>query len=204
MVVVVSVVVWCGGVCVEWNKECWRAGGAQLPPQHCGPTQAPQRAPPCCLQMLQALGARVDGPLPAQFNGLTELELWPRVTWSPLFACCWDDLEEKVAAASVHVGSDTALVIEAPQARIRSLDLRRGVLVIRGSGGAAAAAAAGGEAAAEAAGGAAAGEREVVVEDVTVDNEGWEWRALSPDEGAAEEEYIRGFRVVRKGQMELP
>ena len=32
-------------------------------------------------------------------------------------------------------------------------------------------------------------------------NEGWEWQALDPDQGAAEEEYIRGFRVVRRQQQ---
>lgn len=70
-------------------------------------------------KMLQALGARVDGPRPAQFNGLHGLELWPRVTWSPLFAASWDELAGKVECGSVHVGADTALVIQAPNVRDR-------------------------------------------------------------------------------------
>ena len=120
------------------------------------------------LQMLQALGARIDGPQPAEFNGIKDLEvrlsldgvlssfgqhiqlaralqaraplgrwlrlvcsrsllymlraaapcnqpqasrpsvacprpvplqLWPRVAWSPLWACSWDDVEAKVRQA---------------------------------------------------------------------------------------------------------
>jgi UDP-sugar pyrophosphorylase len=132
--------------------------------------------------MLQQLGARVDGPQAVEFNGLKGLELWPRVTWSPIFACCWDDLRQRVQGSGVHIGADSALVVQAPGARIQSLDLKRGALVVRGSG--------------------APGE-EVVVEGVTVDNAGWAWAALSSDEGAAEEEYIRGFRVVRHEQREL-
>lgn len=107
---------------------------------------------PVTLQMLQALGARIGGPQPAEFNGIKDLEvsssldglpsstcftvrwlslvlqqiapfffrgchpmqpnpsippthrlpchvplqLWPRVAWSPLWACSWDDVEAKV------------------------------------------------------------------------------------------------------------
>lgn len=46
--------------------------------------------------MLQALGARVEGPMPASFAGIRGLQLWPRVAWSPLWALGWDELEEKV------------------------------------------------------------------------------------------------------------
>lgn len=40
---------------------------------------------------LQMLGADVAGPDKVAFNGL-HLELWPRITWSPLFALTFDDL----------------------------------------------------------------------------------------------------------------
>ncbi|PSC70970.1 UDP-sugar pyrophosphorylase 1 [Micractinium conductrix] len=165
----------------------------------------------CNCKMLQALGARVDGPAPApEFNGLKGLELWPRVTWSPLWATCWDDVEAHVTAAGLHVGADATLVINAPDATIRSLDLQRGALVIdggsaSGSGdGAAAAGAPAAEAGSAATAAAAAAAPAVVVEGVTVDNAGWEWRPLPPDEACAEEEYIRGFRVVRNETMTLP
>jgi hypothetical protein len=125
--------------------------------------------------MLQMLGATVDPPLgPLEFNGIPGLRLWPRVAWSPLFAATFDDLEAAVDCARVRLGSDTALVIRAPGARVRSLDLRRGALAVEGQG-------------------------EVVVEGVVVDNEGWEWRALRPGEAAAEEESIRRVRGQHGG-----
>ena len=106
----------------------------------------------------------------------------------------------QVAAPKLHIGADAALVVQAPQAQIRSLDVQRGTLLIRAAPeGAGAAATPAAPAAAHAAG--AAG---VVVDGVTVDNAGWEWRALDPDAGASEEEYIRGFRVVRHDQTVLP
>lgn len=101
-------------------------------------------------------------------------------------------------------------MVEAPDAQIRSLDLQRGALVIKAPAGSQEAAAAGsdgagGEAAAEtAAGAAAAAAAPIVVDGLTVDNAGWEWQPLDPDAGAAEEEYIRGFRVVRHEQQVLP
>lgn len=115
----------------------------------------------------------------------------------------------QVTASQLHIGADAALVIEAPDARIRSLDLQRGALVIKAAadGSQEAAAEGGGGAAAGAAPGASAGAAAaapVVVDGLTVDNEGWEWAPLDPDAGAVEEEYIRGFRVVRHEQLVLP
>ena len=43
--------------------------------------------------MLRMLGARVADPQPVGFLGLPHLELWPRIAWSPLFACTFDDLQ---------------------------------------------------------------------------------------------------------------
>ena len=42
-----------------------------------------------CLQML---GAQIGGPEQREFNGL-QVELWPRVSWSPSFALTFADLE---------------------------------------------------------------------------------------------------------------
>ena len=41
---------------------------------------------------LQQLGASIGAPTPRDFNGL-HLDLWPRVSWSPLFALTFDDVE---------------------------------------------------------------------------------------------------------------
>ncbi len=38
------------------------------------------------------LGVHVGGPRQATFNGL-HLDLYPKVTWSPLFAMTVDDIE---------------------------------------------------------------------------------------------------------------
>ena len=46
----------------------------------------------CKRRALQMLGADVAAPTKAVFNGL-HVDLWPRVTWSPLFATTFDDLK---------------------------------------------------------------------------------------------------------------
>ena len=38
------------------------------------------------------LGAQIDGPEQREFNGL-QVDLWPRISWSPSFAICFADLE---------------------------------------------------------------------------------------------------------------
>ena len=45
-----------------------------------------------CARCLQMLGAHIDGPEQREFNGL-QVDLWPRVSWSPSFAICFADLE---------------------------------------------------------------------------------------------------------------
>lgn len=110
----------------------------------------------------------------------------------------------QVTASELHIGADATLVIEAPNAQIRSLDLQRGALLIKAAAGSQEAAAAGSDGVGGEAAGAAATAAPVVVDGLTVDNAGWEWQPLDPDAGAAEEEYIRGFRVVRHEQQVLP
>ncbi len=38
------------------------------------------------------LGAQIDGPEQREFNGL-QVDLWPRISWSPFFAVSFADLE---------------------------------------------------------------------------------------------------------------
>jgi UDP-sugar pyrophosphorylase len=126
--------------------------------------------------MLELLGAKIDPPRGAvSFNGIHGLQLWPRVVWSPLFALTFDDLQSKVQAAKVRLGADTSLVITSPDARITSLDISHGAVVVASKG-------------------------VVVDRDTPIENEGWEWAALTADKGssdALEEERIRGFKVVK-------
>lgn len=120
-------------------------------------------------EMLRMLGANVQQPqAEVEFNGIGGLHLWPRVTFSPLFAATFDDLEAKIAVEKVHIGEHSALVITAPDVKVEALDLKKGALVIEGVAGA-----------------------EVTINGLTVENEGWEWEPLNPDSGASEEEYIR-------------
>lgn len=127
-------------------------------------------------RMLCALGAHIDEPqTTVEFNEIKGLRLWPRVTWSPLFAVTFDDIERKINCPEVHIGRDTAMVIRAPDLHIMSLELRSGALMIDSPPGS-----------------------DVVVQNMIVENKGWEWKALSADDvGAPEEERIRGFKVVR-------
>lgn len=46
----------------------------------------------CCTRTLQMLGATIEGPESRSFNGL-DVQLWPRVSWSPLFALTIADLQ---------------------------------------------------------------------------------------------------------------
>ena len=48
---------------------------------------------------LQQLGATIGAPTPREFNGL-HLDLWPRVSWSPLFALTFNDMEVQPRLAS--------------------------------------------------------------------------------------------------------
>lgn len=132
--------------------------------------------------MLRMIGVSVDEPCSTvSFNGISGLHLWPRVTWSPLFASTFDDLEAKIDVKDVHIGSDSTLVIRASDAKIQNLDLKRGAVVIE----------------------APLGVAVLVAEKEPVENEGWEWVPLDPDAAAVEEEYIRGFKVVRKETKEI-
>ncbi len=132
--------------------------------------------------MLRMIGVSVDEPKgTVSFNGISGLHLWPRVTWSPLFASTFADLEAKINAKNVHIGSDSALIIRASDAKIENLDLKRGAVVIE----------------------APVGVVVVVDEKDAVENQGWEWAPLDPDAGAIEEEYIRGFKVVKKETKEI-
>lgn len=48
---------------------------------------------PCCTcRALQMLGAQIEGPEQRSFNGL-DVQLWPRVSWSPLFVLTFADLK---------------------------------------------------------------------------------------------------------------
>ncbi|EIE22423.1 UDP-sugar pyrophosphorylase 1 [Coccomyxa subellipsoidea C-169] len=127
---------------------------------------------------LRMAGARIEGPEPREFNGLS-VDLWPRVSWSPFFALTFSDLEAKIDAASVRLSKDAVLVINGAGVRIKSLDLD-GTLVIDAAPGA-----------------------EVVLDGLKAQNRGWKWQALNPNKEMTEEQAMRGFKVCRKGETAL-
>eukprot|EP00891_Asterochloris_glomerata_P001430 jgi/Astpho2/1430/e_gw1.00025.17.1_t len=80
-----------------------------------------------CRQAL--VGADVDGPVDATFNGL-DVELYPRVSWTPLFALTFDDLRHRLPEPQdVHISRNAALVVEAAEVTLHKLELA-GALVI--------------------------------------------------------------------------
>lgn len=138
--------------------------------------------------MLQLIGCHVEEPTETiTFNGIHGLYLWPRVTWTPHFASTFDDLLDKfVDPSKVFIGLDCTLRIDAPQARISSLHLKKGALIVKGPID-------------------RSNNPVIEVNNVVVDNMGWEWRPLE-DVGAGyrsigEEESIRGFTVMLHDEM---
>ena len=51
---------------------------------------------------LQGLGATIDGPLKREYNELS-VELWPRVSWSPLFALTISDLKARLSLSLIKL-----------------------------------------------------------------------------------------------------
>ena len=118
-------------------------------------------------KMLQTLGVSVGPPSEAAFNGIQGLEFWPRVVWRPSWAVGFSALKQRLARPeAVTIGRDTVLVIDNPNASIDSLDLKRGTLVVAGSG-------------------------EGAVANAVVDNDGWTWEPLDPNGDWPEELTIR-------------
>ena len=69
------------------------------------------------------LGAQIGGPEQREFNGL-QVEMWPRVSWSPAFALTFADLEVSHHALcmsatpscrSCHVPAASLAMVHAPR-----------------------------------------------------------------------------------------
>ncbi len=79
----------------------------------------------------------------------------------------WSWFQEKVSGEGVVISQGASLVIEAPDAHIRNLRVY-GALRIK-----------------------AVPNASITIDGLTVSNVGWNWRGLSPDKPAKEEEWIR-------------
>ena len=68
----------------------------------------------------------------------------------------------------IHISKDSALVIEGADVELKSLDLDGAMVVEKLPPGA-----------------------KLIVDGAKVQNRGWKWRALNPNKGMTEEQYIR-------------
>lgn len=124
-------------------------------------------------RLLRMVGASVGDPRPVHFSG-QDVELWPQISWHPSFAQTANELRARLPVASdVHIKTSSSLVIDVSAVQIKAMHLD-GALRIWGNPGA-----------------------EVVLDGITVDNEGWQWVPLQKEEQATEEETMRGFKVRR-------
>ena len=106
-------------------------------------------------------------------------QLYPRIVWSPSFACTMQDLSDKMDFQNLKISQASTLVIEGEGVVIQGLELR-GTLRIRASSGA-----------------------KVLIKNLKVENKGWEWKPLERAADASEEERMRGFSVIKHETREI-
>lgn len=70
--------------------------------------------------MLAAIGAQIPSPKKAKFNGL-DVDMWPRVSWSPLLAMGVEDLRQAVDASSLSIGGDSVMVIDKGEVAMKNI-----------------------------------------------------------------------------------
>lgn len=127
--------------------------------------------------ILRKAGVEVADPLTDVFNG-QEVEVWPRVTWSPRWGLTFKDVKDKVAAKS-SVSQSSTLAINGQNIVLDGLSLD-GTLLVN-----------------------AADDAEVKLTG-SVQNKGWSLeRVHYRDTLEAEEIRIRGFRIRKVEQLEV-
>lgn len=175
---------------VKNNAEEAAAKAASGNPPHSGTSGELDRYRTNC-EMLRLIGCTVDAPEhTVSFNNIENLTLWPRVSWSPLFAVTIQDLKEHIKGHGVHIGHDTSMYIQAPNVHIQNLDLQHGRFEILGAHD---------EDHIEVSGKFTT--KDGIVFD-HINNQGWTWVALddSTRVDAPEELAIRGFMVQKNEQ----
>lgn len=127
--------------------------------------------------ILRKAGVEVADPLTDVFNG-QEVEVWPRVTWSPRWGLTFKDVKDKVGAKS-SVSQSSTLAINGQNIVLDGLSLD-GTLLVN-----------------------AADDAEVKLTG-SVQNKGWSLeRVHYRDTLEAEEIRIRGFRIRKVEQLEV-
>ncbi|AQK66785.1 UDP-sugar pyrophosphorylase [Zea mays] len=127
--------------------------------------------------ILRKAGAQIADPVVDTFNG-QEVEVWPRVTWSPRWGLTFQSVKEKVHG-SCSVSQRSALVIDGRSVFLDGLSLD-GTLIVNAVDGA-----------------------EVKVTG-HVENKGWTIRHVDyKDTSEKEEVRIRGFKFNKSEQLEV-
>jgi UDP-sugar pyrophosphorylase len=77
-------------------------------------------------------GAEIEGPKLQTFNG-QEVEVWPRVVWSPKWALTFSDVKKKIKGCC-RISQPSSLVLDGENIILENLDLG-GALIIRATTG---------------------------------------------------------------------
>nr|GEW74623.1 UDP-sugar pyrophosphorylase [Tanacetum cinerariifolium] len=127
--------------------------------------------------ILRKAGVKIDDPVTQVFNG-QEVEVWPRIVWSPNWAVTFVDVKRKVSGENSSVSQKSTLVIKGRNVLIEDLSLD-GTLVID-----------------------SVDDAEVKVGGL-VKNDGWTIESIDKDDTALPEETrIRGFKINKVEQLE--
>uniref|UniRef100_A0A383VCY8 UTP-monosaccharide-1-phosphate uridylyltransferase n=1 Tax=Tetradesmus obliquus TaxID=3088 RepID=A0A383VCY8_TETOB len=155
-----------------------RAKAAEGNPTHSATTGEMDIYKANCEALMLMAGADVGSPQEGMYIGIP-VEEWPRVVLSPSFAPCLAAVKDKVAQGSLLLAPKSVLLLEGRDISVKNLRVD-GALVVRAVPGA-----------------------KVVLDGLTVSNQGWSWTPIEKVDSPTLEEAIRGFRVIRNETLEL-
>ena len=127
-----------------------------------------------CRKIMQSIGCQVEDAAPEKFLGI-EVIPGPQIVVYPNFACCPGEYKERFPSPeNVKISARSSLVIRGKNVTINSLDLD-GALII-----------------------SVPDHLEVIINDLKVENEGWERQPVASDaENEPETIRMRGYKIKR-------
>ncbi|KAL3695224.1 hypothetical protein R1sor_009300 [Riccia sorocarpa] len=130
-----------------------------------------------CL-ILKKAGVHIEGPKVETYNG-QEVEVWPRIVWSPKWGLTFSDVKRKVKG-NCEISQRSTLVIDGKDVSIDDLVVD-GSLLLRALVGS-----------------------KVNIQSLRVSNDGWKMIPVDWTDNSVQEEIrIRGFKLERHGQQSL-
>ncbi|KHG20215.1 UDP-sugar pyrophosphorylase -like protein [Gossypium arboreum] len=127
-------------------------------------------------RILQKAGVKLEDPVPQVFNG-QEVEVWPRVTWKPIWRLTFSEIKSKVRG-SCSISQRSTMALKGRNIFLEDLSLD-GALAINSIDGA-----------------------KVKVGGL-IRNKGWSLESIDhKDSGIPEELRTRGFRINKIEQLE--